>query len=136
MREMNIAMTVNFYNDYHNDYCIKTIRHCINKANRRLFGRQHKHIKGIGYVEGQSNKHLHLALHCPLKLANHFHQLVLNELVNKVPSISTYWKKNFGKQAKSTPIKIDPLCGTQNIIGWNRYSSKQQTTQFDNSFVI
>ena len=142
-KRFNLAMTVNSYTD--SNTVLKMNRHAFNIANRRLFGRslnarRHHYIKGTGNIEGISNRHLHISVHCPAHLIGKFRQIYTHTMAVLMPCISEQLlaivkKKKQGLPILSYPIDFKLISYGQEL-AWLRYCNKKQSLQFDNSFVI
>ena len=142
-KRINLAITVNSYTD--TNTVLRMNRHAFNKANRKLFGRSRNarrdhYIKGIGNIEGTSNRHLHIAVHCPANLIGKFRHIYTQTMAVLIPGISNQLlaiakKKTQGLPVTSYPIDFQLIsCGQE--LAWLRYCDKKQSLQLDNSFVI
>jgi hypothetical protein len=135
---INLAITVNSYTN--TNTVLRMNRIAFNIANRKLFGRQHKFIKGFGNIEGYSNRHLHMSVYCPPKLIGKFKQIYTLTMARLLPSISNQLKYIANQKAKGLPIKSYPidftLISQGQELAWLKYCNKKQSLQFDNSFVI
>ena len=90
-QKITTALTVNFNKEFNRDYCERKMRIVFAKANRKLFGRRHKFIKGFGNWEltKVGNIHVHYAIACPARYMSRFVKItndVLNEILNDVPA--------------------------------------------------
>jgi hypothetical protein len=137
MAIINLAITVNSYLD--SNTILRMNRHAFNIANRKLFGRQHKFIKGFGNIEGETNKHLHMSVYCPPKYIGKF-RAIYTQTMARLPSISNQLfeianRKSKGLSVKSYPIDFQLISQGQSL-AWLRYCNKKQSLQFDNSFII
>ena len=86
-QKITTALTVNFNKEFNRDYCERKMRIVFAKANRKLFGRRHKFIKGFGNWEltKVGNIHVHYAIACPARYMSRFVKItndVLNEIAN------------------------------------------------------
>ena len=142
-KTFNLAITVNSYTD--TNTVLRMNRIAFNIANRKLFGRslnakRDHYIKGIGNIEGTSNRHLHIAVHCPTKLIGKFTQIYTLTMARLLPSISNQLKHIANKKAKGLPVSSYPidfqLISLGQSLAWLRYCNKKQSLQLDNSFVI
>ena len=134
----NLAITVNSY--AHTNTVLRMNRIAIAIANRRLFGRRHRHIRGVGNAEGNTNRHLHMTVHCPARSIGKFRKIYTQEMARLLPSIHNQLmqiahRKSQGLPVKSYPIDFELISHGQSL-AWLRYCGKRQSLQLDNSFVI
>ena len=142
-KRINLAITVNSYTD--TNTVLRMNRIAFSVANRKLFGRslnarRDHYIRGIGNIEGTSNRHLHMSVYCPPKLIGKFRQIYTQTMAVLIPGISNQLlaiakKKTQGLPVTSYPIDFQLIsCGQE--LAWLRYCDKKQSLQLDNSFVI
>ena len=122
-QKITTALTVNFNKPYSREFCEKTMRLVFNKANRKFFGRQHKHIKAVGNFEYTQTDHIHVhyAVACPAKFMSRFVRMTMDTLKEVVPSATT---------------KFDVIVNQNNIDKWLGYISKKNSLQVNSSTTV
>lgn len=122
-QKITTALTVNFNKEFNRDYCERKMRIVFAKANRKLFGRRHKFIKGFGNWEltKVGNIHVHYAIACPARYMSRFVKIT-NDVLNEI--------------ANSSSIHFKCIHNLKNEREWCRYIDKKNSLQVDNSTIV